>query len=493
MKVIGFLKNGVGNNKNPIMELSIGFVNDIHGYVEPHNELFYKGGKEVIETAGGYARIATIFKNIKKENPNSLFFDGGDTFHGTLPLIQSKGEALISVLNELNFSAMVGHWDFAYGPEQLKNLTDKLSYPMLGINVFNDDSTLFLKPYIVQEVENIKVAVIGICSNIIDKTMPKQFSEGIKITDGINELPGYINHVKNEGADIIILLSHNGFPQDVELLTKLPGVDICLSAHTHNRLYEAVKVNDCIVIQCGCHGSFAGHLIVEIEQGKIVGYKYRLITVGEEIAADENVKAMVEKIMQPYRYLQKEQVGTTDVILHRYNTLEAPMDNLMLYAIQHAAKSDIAFSNGWRFGVPINKGLITRWDLYNIIPMNPVISTVELSGQEIFDILEENLERTFSADPMKQMGGYIKRCIGLNIKMRIENPKGKRIQEIYFNNEHLKKVSVYKVAFVTTQGVPEKFGINRKDLTIKAVDAMVNYLNETPAYIQASNNAFCVV
>lgn len=77
------------------MELSIGFINDVHGYLEPHPELFYNKNGEYVKTAGGYARIATIFERIKSENEHVLFFDGGDTFHGTLPVVSSKGEALI--------------------------------------------------------------------------------------------------------------------------------------------------------------------------------------------------------------------------------------------------------------------------------------------------------------------------------------------------------------------------------------------------------------
>lgn len=475
------------------MQLSIGYINDVHGYLQSHSELFYNGDKEIIQQAGGYARIATVFNNIKGENRNALFFDGGDTFHGTLPLVESKGEAIIPILNKLDFSAMVGHWDFAYGPQQLKNLASQLNYPVVGINVYNEDDTLFLSPYIIKEIDNVKIAVIGICSNIIDKTMPKHFSEGIKITDGTEELPIIIQQVKDEGADITILLSHNGFPQDVELLTKIPGIDICLSAHTHNRLYEAVKVNNTILIQCGCHGSFAGHLQVDIQQRKIVNYTYELITLTADVIGDEEIAEIVEKIMLPYESIQQEQVGKTEIILHRYNTLEASMDNLLLSAIQSAAKSDIAFSNGWRYGVPVNKGIITKMDLYNIIPMNPVISTVELTGEEIINMLEENLERTFSKEPMKQMGGYIKRNLGLHVKMRIENPKGNRIQEIYFQAKHLDKRKTYKVSFVTSQGVPEKLGKNRRDLEIKVVDAIELYLKANRNFVPTAINTFSLV
>lgn len=475
------------------MKLSIAYINDVHGYLEPHPELFYEGGKEIVETAGGYARIAYVVNNIRKNNPNTLLFDGGDTFHGTLPVVKSKGEVLPPVLNKMGISAMVGHWDFAYGPVQLKKLIGQLNYPFLGINVYNNDETLFLPPYTFIQVEDLKIAVIGICSNIIDKTMPKHFSEGLKITDGLKELPTTIKKVKEEGANLIILLSHNGFPQDVEMLNKVDGVDICLSAHTHNRLYDAVKINDGIIIQCGCHGSFLGHLQLIIEQNKIVKFNYELITIDSTIKANKEIEVLVKEVMQPYQHLKEKIVGKTELLLHRYNTIASTMDDLLLSAIKSLGSFDLAFSNGWRYGIPIDIGNITKWDLYNIVPMNPEISEVEMTGEEIIQMLEENLERTFCEDAMKQMGGYVKRCSGLNIKMRIENPKGYRIQQIFIKEEPVIKEQTYKVVFVTAQGVPENFGNNRHHLSINAVEAMVEYLTHNPIYSATTLNTFSLV
>jgi len=475
------------------MKLSIAYMNDVHGYLEPHAELLYReDGTEIVETAGGYARIASVVKDIRNNNPNTLLFDGGDTFHGTLPVVESKGEALVPILNKLDFDAMLCHWDFAYGPVQLKKLAGKLGYPVLGINIYNEDGSLFFQPYIVKEIEGLKIAVIGICSNIIDK-MPKHFSEGLRITDGVNELPHVIKQAKEEGAEFIILLSHNGFPQDVELISKVTGINICLSAHTHNRLYEAVNINDTIIIQCGCHGSFVGHLSIDISNEKIIDYTYRLIPVDENIEPDAEVEQMVAAIMKPFKHLKDDKMGETENILHRFDTLNSTMDDFLLKAICAAADVRIGFSNGWRYGVPIAAGAISKWDLHNIIPMNPVVSIVELTGEEIKKMLEENLERTFACNPMKQMGGYVKRCLGISIKMRIENSKGHRIQQIFVGNEQLGKNNTYKVAFVTEQGVPKQLGINRTDLAVKAVDAMAEYLNQNPVYKTTPFHTFSLV
>lgn len=474
------------------MKLSIGFINDVHGYMEPHPELFYDYLKEYVKSAGGYARIQTIFKKIKAENPNALFFDGGDTFHGTLPVVQSKGKVLIPILNQLGFDAMVGHWDFAYTPRHLLTLGNQLDYPILGCNVFDANGNKFLKPYKISEIGGLKIGIIGICSNIIDKTMPEKFSEGITVTDGISETNQCVKELKESAVDLIILLSHNGYPQDIELLKKVQGIDICLSAHTHNRMYEAEFVGKCIIIQCGCHGSFVGHLKLDIENRMIKHFDYKLIETDGSIDEDEEVKNLVEKSLQPFSEMRNKVWGTTDHILHRYSTLSSTMDDFLLSAVNFATGTEIAFSNGWRYGGPIDIGDVTLWDLYKIVPMNPPISTTELTGKEIFEMLEENLERTFSGEPMKQMGGYIKRCNGLKILMRIENPPGYRIQEIYFQGKHLQKEKTYRVAFLTEQGVPEKYVKNRVESGWNAVESMVIYLQQYNI-IRRSSNSFILV
>ena len=475
------------------MTLNLLFLNDVHGYLEPHTELFYTNSGHYTEEVGGYSLLSSLINKIRKENNHVLLFDGGDTFHGTLPLVKSKGEAIVPILNHLNISAMVGHWDFGYGPDQLKNLLSQLNFPMLGINVYKTDGSLFLKPFSIIPVENMKVGVVGICSNIIDKTMPKNFSEGLKITSGMDELPRYIEQMKSEGSDLIILLSHNGFPQDLHILKEVDGVDVCLSAHTHNRLYESVKVNNTIVIQCGCHGSFLGHLKLKIKDKQIESHAYDLLKIDHTIEPDKEVSELVQGALKPFEEIKNNIVGSTKNTLNRYNTLNSSMDNFLLAAVKHAGNTEIAFSNGWRYAAPIAPGDITEMDLYNIIPMNPPISTVELTGKEIVDMLEENLERTFSTNPLEQMGGYVKRCVGLRVNFRIENPKNYRIQEVYYADKHLEPDTYYKVSFVTTQGVPPNLGRNRKNLKIHAVEAMKNFLAQQPEYVGEEEDAFYLV
>jgi len=447
-------------------KLSIVQMNDSHAYFDLHQEMFWQGDHAVYRPAGGYARIATIVKQIRAESQGHvLFCDCGDTLHGTYPALDTKGQALIPILNSLGLDAMTAHWEFAYGPKVFNQRVNELNYPMLANNIYDKETKKpVYRPYTVKEVGGLQTGLVGIASNIVDKTMPPSFSEGIFFTMGRDELPQIVDRLRNkEMVDLIVLVSHLGFPQEMKLLSEVNGIDICLSGHTHNRLYKPVINGKTIVIQSGCHGSFLGCLDLEVDDGQIVDYRHRLIEVEAVIQPDPRVDELIREELATYKHDLAEVVGETATALNRGTILEATMDNFLLQALLESTGAQLAFSNGWRYGAPIIPGKITLNDLYNIIPTNPPVSTIELIGEEIKEMLEENLERTFSCDPYKQMGGYVKRCLGLNVYFKIENSSGNRIQKLFIGNKEVQPDRYYTAAFVTMQGVPPKYGRYREN------------------------------
>ena len=459
--------------------LTIVQMNDSHAYFDLHQEMFWQGDHAVYRKAGGYARIATIVKQIRAESEgNCLFCDSGDTLHGTYPAIDTQGKAMIPILNSLGIAAMSAHWEFAFDPAVFNERVAELDYPMLANNIYyKSTKNLVYQPYIIKEVAGLKIGLIGIASNIVDKTMPPSYSEGIYFTLGKDELPPIIDLLRSsEKVDLIVLISHLGFTQDMKLLSEVQGVDVCLSGHTHNRMYKPVIIGKTIVIQSGCHGSFLGRLDLEIIDGQIIDYHHRLIEVEEKIQPDPTVAELVNQALAPYKNELSEVVGETSTALNRGTSMETTMDNFLLQTLLESTGAQLAFSNGWRYGAPIVPGEITLNDLYNIIPMNPPVSTTEISGAELREMLEENLERTFSCDAYSQMGGYVKRCLGLNVYFKIENPSGLRIQQLFVDNEEIQPDKYYSAAFVTMQGVPEKYGRNRKNHSERIIEAMRKYL-----------------
>jgi len=471
-----------------VKRLTILQVNDSHGYLDLHQELFWAGDHAEYRKAGGYGRIAALIRGIRRENPGRvLAFDCGDTIHGTYAAVQTEGAALIPILNATGFDAMTAHWEFAYGPERFKDVADQLSYPVLAINCYDEETNeLVFDPYVVIEAGGLRMGVIGIAATIVDKTMPPSFSEGVYFTLGNEELPGYVRRLRqDEKVDLVVLVSHLGFPQELKLAQEVDGVDVLLSGHTHNRVYEPALVEDTIVIQSGCHGSFVGRLDLEVANGRVVDFEHQLITVEASIDPDPEVQRLVDQALAPNRDELSQVVGHTGTALNRYTVLEATMDNLLLQSLLDLTGAQMAFSNGWRYGAPIPPGPVTLNDLWNIIPVNPPVSTCNLTGDELWAMMEENLERTFSRDPYQQMGGYIKRCLGINVYFKVENPYGQRIQELFVQDERVKLDQVYHAAFVTSQGVPAKYGSNRTARETRAIEALERYLKEAARPIEA--------
>jgi 2',3'-cyclic-nucleotide 2'-phosphodiesterase (5'-nucleotidase family) len=454
-------------------------MNDSHGYLDLHDEFFWAGDHAEYREAGGHGRIAALLKRIRADNPGRvLAFDCGDTIHGTYHAVQTEGQAVVPILNAMGFDAMTAHWEFAYGPQRFKEIANQLDYPMLAVNCYDEQTDeLVFDPYLITEAAGLRIGVLGVAATIVDKVMPKSFSEGVYFTLGNEELPGYIDLLRNEErVDLIVLVSHLGFPQEMKLADEVDGIDVLLSGHTHNRIYRPALVNDTIVIQSGCHGSFLGQLQLDVEDGQIVDFHHDLIEVAKTIEPDAEVQALVDNTLVSDARDLEAVVGETATPLNRYRVMEATMDNLLLQSMRELTGAQLAFSNGWRYGAPIPKGPVTLNDLWNIIPVNPPVTVCTMTGDELRTMMEENLERTFARNPYDQMGGYVKRSLGFNLYFKIENPYGTRINELFVDGERVKPDDEFDVCFVTTQGVPAKYGSNREALDVHAIEALKRYL-----------------
>lgn len=428
---------------------------------------------------GGLSRIATVVARVRAMGHPTLLFDNGDTFHGTPVAVRSKGEALLPILNALAFDAMTAHWDFAWGPKHLKALVRKLSYPLLACNCYDTatDELTFPATRVIER-DGLRIGVIGLAATIVDKSMPLQFSEGIRLTSGLEELPTHIDRLRHdERVDVVIVLSHLGLPQDIKVAQSIHGIDVLLSGHTHNRLIAPIEIGGTLVIQSGCHGSFVGQLDLDVlDTGGVKLRQHTLVPIEESLPQEPEVAALIEAAVAPHRAELGQVIGRTSTALHRATTLSAPMDDLLLDAIAKAAGTELAFSNGWRYGAPIPPGPITLGDLWNIIPTDPPVEVVELTGAEILAMMEENLERTFAAEPFDQMGGFVKRCRGLHVYAKAENPPMHRIERIFVGDAPLDAERTYQAAFVTMQAVPTRYGRNRRTIADSAVQVLRDYV-----------------
>ena len=463
-------------------EITIIQQNDTHGYLEPHPELFWHHSKPVFKTAGGFARIAGYVQSIRQQKQNVLFVDGGDLFHGTGPLVMSKGEIIVPLLSKMKIDAYVpGNWDFAYGPKQLSTLMGGLPAPSISANVMDLTSQkTFFQPYVIKEIHGIRVGLIGLTYPYVSDTMPPSFSDGLSFDLGVDRLPAIIEKLRGEEhVDLVMVASHMGLPLEVKLATIVNGLDVILSGHSHDRITRPIIQNGCIIIQSGASGSFLGRLDIKVEMGNITDFKHQLVFLSsEEYPEDPEVAHMVMEMLKPYRRQLDPVIGQLSTPLHRMTLNESPMDQLITDAYLHYTKADIAFSHGWRYGAPILPGPVTVKELYQIIPANPELFTLELDGQAVLKILESNLEQVYASDPFEQKGGYVLRSSNINMAYKPYNPKGHRIQHIEIKGEQLQLDKLYRVVAAGHQML-KPYTAKHKPLGVHSHDVLSEYFSAT--------------
>ena len=212
-------------------KLTILQINDTHGYLEEHQEMFWDAGGIRHEKIGGYAKIAGYFKKVRGERGAEavIALDNGDTLHGTYPAVHSKGEAFIEPLNKLGLDAWTIHWDVAYGPDKLKELADKLDYPLLAANGYHKETNeRAFQPSRIVTRGGIKIGIIGIAAYIIDKTFPERFSGDLHFTLGREELPAEIKRLReDEGVELIVVCRISVFRRTANWLLKLTASIFC--------------------------------------------------------------------------------------------------------------------------------------------------------------------------------------------------------------------------------------------------------------------------
>ncbi|WP_345127194.1 5'-nucleotidase C-terminal domain-containing protein [Hymenobacter antarcticus] len=203
------------------------------------------------------------------------------------------------------------------------------------------------------------------------------------------------------------------------------------------------------MIQSGAHGSFLGRLTLPLEQGRVISHTHELPEINAGIEPDAALQTRIDAALEPFAALN-EVVGTTETGLHRLSSVECPADDFLLASLQALVPADLYFSNGWRYGAPIAPGPMLLNDLYDLVPMDPEIETVELTGAGLHLMLEKNIEGTYSQNPLHQMGGYVKRALGLKAYFKVENPQGSRLQAVFVQGLALDPARTYSAAFITS-------------------------------------------
>ena len=385
---------------------------------------------------GGLDRVATVVNSIRADRPDALLLDGGDTWHGSYTCYQTEGQDMVNVMNALKPDAMTFHWEFTLGSERVNELVSSLPFTSLGQNIFDaewDEPAELFKPYKFFERGGVKIAVIGQAFPYMPIANPRwmfpEYSFGIRE----DNMAAMVQEVRDQGAELVVVLSHNGFDVDKKMAGNVEGIDVILSGHTHDALPEPVLVGKTHIIASGSNGKFVSRVDLDVRDGEMKGIKHKLIPIfSDVITPDADVAKLIDVQRAPYEDQLKEVIGTTDTLLYRRGNFNGSWDDLICNALMSEREADIAMSPGVRWGPSILPGQeITREDIWNVTSMTyGEAYRSEMTGEFIKVILEDVGDNLFNPDPYYQQGGDMVRIGGMGYKIDVSKPQGERISEI---------------------------------------------------------------
>jgi len=388
---------------------------------------------------GGIDRCATVINAIRAERPEALLLDGGDTWQGSYTAEMTKGQDMVNVMNALKPDAMTAHWEFTFGKDRVDELIDELPFAFLGANIFDNEwDEPAYEPYKFFEQNGVKIAVIGQAFPYLPIANPRyMFPETLSFGIREERVAEMVEEVREEGADLVVLLSHNGFDVDRKLAGRVDGIDVILTGHTHDALPEPLLVNDTLLIASGSNGKFISRLDLDVQNGEMKGFRHKLIPIfSDVIASDPAITALIDEQRAPHEDQLREVLGQTGSLLYRRGNFNGTWDDLICNALIEEREADIALSPGFRWGPSLLPGQdITREDLFNAVGMSyPKAYRSEMTGEFLHTILEDVADNLFNPDPYYQQGGDMVRVGGMGYSIDVTKPQGSRIT----NMTHLK-------------------------------------------------------
>ncbi|WP_028551349.1 5'-nucleotidase C-terminal domain-containing protein [Paenibacillus sp. UNC451MF] len=424
---------------NGTKTITILHTNDIHSRVEE--------SKEGI----GYAKLATMIKQQRAANPNTLVLDAGDTFHGQTIANLERGESIVKIMNSIGFDAMEpGNHDFNYGSDRLVELSGKAQFPIISANVKKADGSRLLKPYIIKDVAGVKVGIFGLTTpETAYKTHPNNV-KGITFADPVTEAKAMVAELKGK-ADIVIALAHLGIDQSsvdtsIKVAEQVPGIDVIIDGHSHSTLEKGMTVGGALIAQTGEYSKNIGKVDIALDGTKIKSKSASLIMkpATDNIQADPAVDKIVSDIKKGQDSMLSQVVGSTAMKLIGEREVvrvgESNLGNLITDAMLDETGADIALTNGGGIRASIEAGPITKGQVITVLPFGNYIQTKKVKGADIVSALELGV----SSYP-EPLGGF-PHVGGITFTLDAGKPSGSRVSNVLVKGQPIDLEKTYILA-----------------------------------------------
>ncbi|HEX3631851.1 MAG TPA: thiosulfohydrolase SoxB [Casimicrobiaceae bacterium] len=406
---------------------------------------------------GGFAHLATLIKRLRSKRPGALLLDGGDTWQGSATALWTRGQDMVDAAKVLGVDVMTGHWEFTYGAQRVKEIVDhdfagRVDFIAQNVRTADFGDPVFA-PFVIRTINGVPVAIVGQAFPYTPIAHPRYFVPDW--TFGIQEesLQKAVDDARAKGAQAVVLLSHNGMDVDLKLASRLTGIDVILGGHTHDGVPQpsvvANRAGRTVVTNAGCNGKFIGVLDLQVGDGRLADFRYKLLPVfADLLPADGEMAALIAKLRAPYAVRLAEPLAVTDGLLYRRGNFNGTFDQLILDGLMQEKNAEIAFSPGFRWGTTLLPGqTITREHLMNQTAITyPYVTASEMTGQTIKTILEDVADNLFNPDPYYQQGGDMVRVGGMRYAIDPTAAIGQRVSRMELASKPIEADRKYKVA-----------------------------------------------
>ena len=444
---------------------------DVHCQVHPHDELFWENEKAVFRKTGGYAHLHSYFENERKANPHTFLMDTGDMFQGSELSVKTTGQAMVPILNELGYDLFLpGNWEVIYYKKAMQTLLGSLHAPKVCANMYHDAGEgkrgeMIFQPYHIWNVKGVKIGFIGYTDPLVPVRQSPNYSKGIIYSKPEENIAHYVDVLKNqEQCAFVIVVAHLGLSQQLSLadMEACKGVDYILGGDTHERVRIPIQCKYAKVVEPGAFGSFVGKLQLTVKNGVVVNDTYSLEEIdANKITASPKMKALIKQNENPFQDDIYKIAGYSTIPLYRYFVVENPIDTLVLDALKwKLPEIDIVLSNGFRFcppnvtpdatgNIPITNGYI-----YDMLPVNSTVRTAEVTGKQISDWLEKELNNVFAKNASERLGGWVIKFKGMQMEFNAFGEKGKRVQKLLIAGFPVVAEKTYSICACERDGDP---------------------------------------
>ena len=407
---------------------------------------------------GGFAHLKTLVDQLRAERPGALLLDGGDTWQGSATSLWTNAQDMVDAQIKLGVDIMTAHWEFTYGAERVQEIIENdLANAGLDFVAQNVRDTDFEDPvfpaYVIREINGHNVAIIGQAFPYTPIANPRymvpEWSFGIRDM----EMQERVEEARDEGAEVVIVLSHNGMDVDLKMASRVSGIDAIMGGHTHDGVPQPIRVKDpdgnhTLVINSGSNSKFLSLLDLDVQDGKVKDFRFKLLPVFSELLpADPEMAAYIQSVREPYEQQLNEQLAVTEDTLYRRGNFNGTFDQVICDALMQELNAPIAFSPGFRWGVSVLPGQPITFDevMTQTAMTYGTVTRNELSGEQIKTILEDVADNLFNTDPYYQQGGDMVRVGGLKYSLDPTEKIGNRISDLELDGQPMDANKNYPV------------------------------------------------